>query len=101
MRSPVYLLGALAEVSDERGMFAGDRREVCLFGLFDVLEFHPVEPSAYVHSPCFTVAPMGVDDGVTYSIDAHEYDRQVNPREYGRELVQERRMVFAAEENWR
>lgn len=99
MRFPetVYFLGALADVSDERGMFAGEPRRVCLIGLFDVLEFHPYEPSAYVWDEGFTVTPHDQNDGPIYWVNGYVFDEQVNPGDYGRGLADEREMEFEAE----
>ena len=96
---PVYLLGCPAEVSDDKGTFAGKPPKVSLVGLFDVEEFHPYEPSAYVHSPCYTVIPHGADpdDPLTYSVDAYDLEEQANPKAHARDLVLEREMAFAEE----
>lgn len=72
-----------------------DGREVTLSGLYDVLEFNPTEPSAYVYSPCWTLVPHdAVDDEVTFCVDADVFESQVWPASYGRALAQERELDF-------
>lgn len=91
---PVYLLGAIAEVdSTERpGMFDPEPPTVCLVGLFDVIEFCPYEPSNYVYSPYYLVAPHEVEDGPCYAVPAQDFVQQVYPDSHARELAQERDM---------
>lgn len=48
-------------------------QEVRITGRFDVEEYHPIEPSAYVWSPCYLIAPVESrdnPDGPWYSVDA-------------------------------
>jgi hypothetical protein len=68
--------------------------EVQISGLFEIIEYHPVEPSAFVFSPTFTVLS---EDGFEYDVDAGDLQEQVMPREHGKDLVMEREMELAAE----
>lgn len=95
---PAYLLGCEAQVADEDGMFTGEPPIVCLIGLFDIIEYCVAEPSAYVHSPLYIVCPHGEEEGITYSVNAYDLEQQVDPKSHGRQLVNEREMVFAEEE---
>jgi hypothetical protein len=97
-RNPVYLLGCVADVADADGYFVGRPPEVCLVGLFDMIEFCPYEPSAYVWSPYYLVAPRGVEGGRYYAVPAQDYVEQVYPDSHARELVQERMMEFREED---
>jgi len=66
----------------------GERRE--LSGLFTLVEFWPVEPSAYVHAPTWIVAEAERTDGPTWDVDADLLFEQVDPVAYGHNLAADR-----------
>lgn len=84
----VYLLGCLAEVATDAGE---ENPPVSLIGLFDVEEFHPFEPSAYVYSPCFGVVAHGAgEDPIWFYVPVQDFIEQVDPKSHASMLVEER-----------
>jgi hypothetical protein len=102
MNKPVYLLGCPAEISVSNGRGGWEHFPVSLIGLFDVIEYMPYEPSNYVFSPLYLVVPAGTDDEdeTMYTVNALDMQKQVDPKSWARELVQEREMEWAAERDW-
>lgn len=101
---PVYLLGCVAEVADSRGHFGpGKPPQVSLMGLFDVEEFCPYEPSAYVWSPYFLVCSHydQRDYPQYYAVPAQDFEQQVHPDSYAREVELEREQGFYEEDRMR
>lgn len=81
-----------------------DHEDVIISGLFDVLEHHPTEPSAYVWTPCLDVCPHDAppegtlgEDVPVYTVDEYKFIEQTNPKLYGQILRDEREMELAAE----
>lgn len=87
----IYLLGPVCQVTTG-ATFDLVPPEVCIFGLFDVIEFCPYEPSNYVWSPYFLVCPHGQEEGPCYALSAQDYDEQVNPKSHALNLRDERDM---------
>ena len=57
--------------------YDNDGNQTVLDGLYEVVEYHPYEPSNYVWTACFTIVPAEVADDPNWddfagSIDAHE-----------------------------
>ena len=70
-----------------------DGTETTISGLFTLEEYHVVEPSSYVWSPCWTVSRVedaDHEDATGYDIDANVLFEQVDPVGYGRYLCEER-----------
>lgn len=83
----VYLFGLKGNNSD------GKKTKVS--GLYEVIEFVPYEPAAYVWSDCVVLCPVEysrADNWEDYivDIDVGLFESQVNPKSYGRNLVVER-----------
>lgn len=93
----VYLLGcaAYATDTDEPNIRVSADGQVCITGLFDVIEFEKCEPSAYVWSDQWLIESADHSDGVLYTVDAYNFMEQVNPGGYASMLVQEREMEIA------
>jgi hypothetical protein len=88
----VYLLGCEAYTEDG---FA-----ICLIGLFDIVEYHSYEPSAYIFSSGYTVCPEGSDEGPDYFVDAYVLQAHIDPKSYALDLALEREAGFAEEREW-
>jgi hypothetical protein len=91
----VYLLGAHAYLEGFNGESV-QSGEVSLIGLFDIEEFHPRDPAAYVQSPGYSVVHVDDDhDNPTfYFVDAWVLKEHRNPATHGRELFSERLDAF-------
>jgi hypothetical protein len=72
-----------------------------LDGLFAVDEFLPYERSNFVHEAGWIVVDVediGKERVTSYFVTADEFEKQVWPKSYGRQIVQEREFQMAAED---
>ena len=70
-------------------------------GLYEVVEYCGIEPSAYIFSPyyliCSADSPHDDWEDNCYEIDVDDFESQVNPKSYGRNLAQEKEIELEQE----